>query len=448
MMESFSLIVLNIEGLGELTNSCCCFYGDEYLLEKIPMTLAKTKPVYVTESNIKLNLLDDSKNQIISGLCFPKSLIHRPGLFWFPLFANSDSPLTEIPPEVGLPRILFDIRPNMVAPIFDLTESSDPGEDLDLEPENSESLKNKERNLDIIVKVIELEKELLKTQQIAEKEIEELSSEYKIKLSEVNFELERFKALDGKHVKIVQEYVKEIEGLRKERENLMQENKDLHEILNRYVKLYQDTKTRENSILTILETKDKEIMKFGRVNLLREKLQICSQGPISVHTIAKVKFDRMSSDAEDIKVSEIEKNSGKFKILEEVDFRLSAIMKVLNLEGFATLSTEFTYLLGTKKVNIFLKKDILHVKSCGVIKTLENYISNNCAQDIEIFLNKKQTHYKKSHKRSNTFADIESVNSGGLSSTCETSLGSLKLNLNSARFSQILKSVSVPWANP
>ena len=294
MLECVNLSVLKIEGLGDLSQCSCFVYGDGTLLDTVTMKGSKTQPVFIDKSLLKLVLVDDPSSQPISSLSFDMKIIQRPGFHWLPLFLTTEDRIASVPEEVALPRILIDLHPYILAPVLELTESSDNAEDSEIDPIKEELEKTKVKNAELVVKAIELENELAKRQKEAEKKIEEITNEYKTKLSKLSFELEKGKSMYSKHTKMLHEALKENENLHRNNEGLAKENRELHEKMNRFVKFYQDVKHKENSISVEGEESEKGRKKDGCGKEKRQMMRIVTQKICDLRQSAGKKHEKVA----------------------------------------------------------------------------------------------------------------------------------------------------------
>lgn len=415
MLDNLNLSVLKIEGLGDLSRIQCFIYADTVLLAKINPKSPTFESVNVNKSNVRIELIDMPSSQPLSSLSFSMNIIEKSGFHWLPLFLSSEDRLLAVPEEVGLPRILIDVHPSIMAPFVDYTESSETCEEPidDVSIEDSQKVKTK--NLELMMKVLQVESELMLYKKSAEKELENALHEYKASLGRVSSECEKYKGLVVKYTKLNNELAKENEWLKKQAEAIKAKDKETEGRVERYLQLYQEIKKREDTILDVLEEKDKENKKLRDVRKT-QKLELCRQSCFGVDRVSQM-FQDYNGVKE--KLIELERIHARFKFFEEIDKKMKNTLKILNLEGFAHFSNEVSYILGNKKVCVMVKNDTLHVKVAGTVKSLESYISNNCASDIEMFLKKKKLKLDTKHKRSCTGSELDKFSTSIINKTYE-----------------------------
>lgn len=424
MMDSFSLSVIKIEGLGNVSQTHCYLYMNDKLHNAVSMSSLEPVPSLIRSGQVKIVIEDDPSGQLIASLSFSTSIILAPGLLWLPLSLCSEDWISEVPDEVGLPRILLEIQVNLlISPIIEVSSSSETCEDVIEETPNEDLQKMRVKGLEMIIKNIELEKEIHEIRKNAEKEIANITEEFTSNIRKLNLQIEKEKAVRGKYEKLHMESLKEIEALKKIIES---NNKEITEVQERYdkcVKLFQEIKEREDSILTVLEGKDQEIYRLeeGKTNKI---LKIARQNGVFVSS-------QMGS----------ERLSKKFKDFEDIDKMIQSVLTSLNLEGFASISKDMVYLIGLKKVNVVKQKNLIYVKVGTILKTLESYIYHNCAQDLEAFLKKKELKKHKSmtriQERANTLNDIKKLGDSIISKTFDSISSHKSLKTRKNLFSPI-----------
>jgi hypothetical protein len=179
--------------------------------------------------------------------------------------------LKEVPEEVSLPRILFDIQAKILSPVQEMTEDSETYEENseELSAENWQILKSK--NTTLSLKNIELEQQLLAQKRNFEDEIDQIKIQTKSVLSGLNHTIKLMEENMDKLTEKYEKVVKEAENLENEKNFQTKEKFEIQDKLNKTFKLHEEAKLRENSILTMLEQKDFEIF------LLNNKLNKASQ---------------------------------------------------------------------------------------------------------------------------------------------------------------------------
>ena len=142
--------------------------------------------------------------------------------------------LKEVPEEVSLPRILFDIQAKILSPVQEMTEDSETYEENseELSAENWQILKSK--NTTLSLKNIELEQQLLAQKRNFEDEIDQIKIQTKSVLSGLNHTIilmqENMDKLTEKYEKVV----KEAENLENEKNLQTKEKYYVHDIFTLY----------------------------------------------------------------------------------------------------------------------------------------------------------------------------------------------------------------------
>jgi hypothetical protein len=431
-MNDFSLTILKIEGLGELSKTQCLIYSNNEIIDRIFTTSAYPQSLKLTTSNLKIVLIDLPSCLPISSVSFNLEIIERPGLHWFPLSLTEEDEINSVPEEVGLPRILLDINPTILTPVIELTESSEANEDFLQNSQFEDFSQLKTKNFELMMKVLDLENEIISQRKTFEEKIDVVEKEGNDKCRSLLEEIEKIRNSQARCAKVSGDFLRENEILKEKLEEMRFEKSDLFEKIGRYERLYEEVKLREDSILKLLEEKDEEIMKLVKKN---RTFSISKQ--ISLHFFPFVKEMRTSELFQTCKTPS--PDPFRFKTLEILDQKIQASLKQLNLEGFLKLSDEFIYFLGSKKVNVLLKKDLVHVK-CGVntLKTLESFISTSCSQDIQSYLLKKKikSSLPTQHRRSITISDLDRLPDSIISKTFEQK----RLKSSQKHFSKLLPS--------
>ena len=423
-MTEFNLTIVKIEGLGDLTRTQCLVYSNHEIIDRISICSPIPQSIKITKSYLKVILIDLPSSLPISSVSFDLDIIERPGFHWFPLSFTKDDFVSKVPDEVGLPRILFDINPTILAPVFEITESSETNEDINSEIDYTEISNLKSKNIELMIKVMDLENEKIKVRRELERKSEEVEGEIMKKNERLVEELEKIRNKQALAAKLSGDYIREnerIKGILVEHED---EKKILIERVERYEKLYEEVKLREDSILKLLEEKDEEIMNLTRKS---HSFSICPQMPININhpastliQVGSALLSPPSSAFQTFKSTTPELQHPRFKTLELLDQRIQASLKYLHLEGLLKLSDEFIYQLGNRKVNMTLKKDIVNVRTGpNTYKTLESFISTSCSQDLTCFLSKKKVQSPNLHRRSSTISDLENLSKSIISKTFE-----------------------------
>lgn len=424
------MTILKIEGLGDLSNSECSIHTGAALVRTITLKNEKIESIFIEKNDVKIVLVDVPSSLPIASLSFSINILEKPGFHWMPLFLSNEDVIYEVPEDVGLPRMLIDIHPYLITPVVELTESSETcGEEENTfeEPLFQEDMQQvRSKNVELMIKIMELENDLKNQKRNTEKEIAKIVKEYKSTINRLTLEIEKQKSIANKHLRMSSEVVKEIDFLKKNLEINRNEKLDLQERLDRYVKLYQEITERENSLLLILEEKDKEIIKyhmrykpFGtqhqeNINLTPVKLNQAYE-KLSQTSSSLVETSQAKGQSGDP-----EKIISKYKVYEDIDKKVKEQLKLMKLEGFAYPSNEMIYIIGNKRINLLLKNDSIQVKIGSVFRSLQCFISQSCAQELEEFMKKKNKKASAPRKRMNTSYSVVEMDQSIISRTFET----------------------------
>lgn len=435
-MQDTNLTILKLEGLGDLSHSQCLIYSNSELIDRIYPLSPIPSSIRLSSTETKILLIDSPSSLPICSVSFNLSIFSNSGLNWLPLFLNDEDFLSSVPEEVGLPRILINVSPAILTPVLELTESSDTMEE-NLEDFPTDGFSQvKSKNMELMIKVMDLESALNAERRQFEEEVEKIEKEYKGKIAECLKENEKLRINSAVQAKELADRLKEIHCFEEKVRVLKGEKVELFSKVERYEQLYEDVKLREDSILMLLEEKDKEIMRNKGKS--KEKFSVCGLDKIFVKRVVDERLDLTKRSDN--------KGVSRFKVLEKIDDKIKRTLKILNLDGLFKLSEEFIYLIGSKKVNIVCKKDIIYVKSgVGNLKTLEAYISSGCSQDIQAFLSKKKfkAPIPSLHRRSSTLSDLEQMPNSIISKTFD-----VKTNTQNKSYKKVLNSTTGKSSSP
>jgi hypothetical protein len=444
MQDTYNLSVIKTEGIEDTNRIQCSVWINHELAQVTSMMSFETASINIRKGKIKLVVENTSTSLVIGTVSFCSDIIQRSGFHWMPLFFSSEDEVFEIPDEVGLPRILFDINPNLLSPVIELTESSEGCENTVEETISQDLQKIRAKYLDTMVKLVELENRIENQSKTSEIEISRINSEHKNIIKHLNFEIEKLKAINSKIIKNNAEITKDNQSLKKIVETQNSEKKIIEERLNKYLKLYDETKLREESIVLMLEEKDKEILKFNDQKASNKNFTVdtkncfnIQKGPKSINqngaNLEKSYMDTLvNSDLKDFKK--------KYKIFEQIDKSIQTTLKKMNLEGFAVLSNELTYIIGNKKLQTIIKNDTVYIKVDGILKTLENYIHQDCNYKVKAFL--KRLNNLKKDIFSSSGTQIHKIQSSIINQTFDSSCTFKTVNSFKPILSAKIKSLS------
>lgn len=107
MSEDFSLTVVKIEGLGDVSVSECLVEFDDRQkysssLKSLPVTFKGCK-----SQKLFISITDSATSTKIASLSFPIQLIPSDWFYWLPLFLSTDNFIDQLPISITSPRILL-----------------------------------------------------------------------------------------------------------------------------------------------------------------------------------------------------------------------------------------------------------------------------------------------------------------------------------------------------
>lgn len=482
-MDTFHLSVVKIEGIRDVSNSYCYIYLGSNILRVLTLECFDVQPIPIAKGILRFVVEDSRNSKVLASLSFGSNIFKRIGYHWMPLFQENEQCLTEVPEEVGLPRILFDVQANILSPVQELTEESETAEEAsDDGLEDLPRLKIKAMNMSI--KISELEETLLTQKRIFDEEVEFIHAK---SLEKTRIYEEKVRELEKSLKKSEENCAWLVEELEREKRTVEDERGKKEMMEKNVLKVVEEAKTREKSILVMLQQKDLEIfalnMKprknkgfevtieygvgcqgvkkkwdkkfdickevglevFRTMNLTEEnkETQDSDKGCLMNEVFKDTQINLVTSKTENLYIYNTGKLNGKaeeswqvvniiikekealsrklfeaetkissFKLrtLEEIDNKVRKFFSNRKIDNFATICNELVYNIANKKVNVFLKNDIIFCKVGGTIKKFDYFIKNHCSQDIENFKKKQSSNSgENSHKRFYTSLDIDKI---------------------------------------
>lgn len=412
MFDNFEVTIIRVEGLGNISKAVCIMIVDEKPIESVSLKSLENSHVSSIPSRGELRLCIEEQT-ILASVRFDLSIIRCQGYHWLPLFLDSHNLLTEVPEEVGLPRILliFNSR-KFLSPVIEITETSEISENAEIVDYNDLPAEELSKNVELRIRIMELEQtfqsEKIKNSQIVEK----MARDYKASLDKLSFEVEKHKIWNENYKKKCNELMEELEVKNKNISEVNDEKELLNAELNVFKNKYEELLRNQESIFMILEAKDQEISALKiPVEAQPKLLEFSKQESISVVKVHNGKkessVERPNQKKKLIDFSIDKGHSDKALALnnysDQVEFYLNESLHRLKLEGFFVRSNEQYYKIGTRKVGITLKNGSIYCKVGDALKTLENYIYSNCTKELENFI-KKRANPKPTHRRFHTFS--------------------------------------------
>jgi len=425
MLETFNLTILKVETLDEVNNAAVDVFEDGKLKAQVEMTAPSVSTISIQKSWIQLRMVNTDLS-----VSFDAGLLQPQGFHLIPLFEGGNDKLESLSKFPPMPRILLDIHPQLLTPLPDLTESSEFFENFSEAGQESEMSKLRSKNNELIITVGDLESALLAVREKNQQETEEITKKYKEKVRELSEEIEKLSIIQVKNLKISSDIVKENESLKEKVNRLGKENEEVNEELQRYLKLHNERQAREDSILSILEIKDKEIMRM-RKRHSSENFKTQKLDPIRLMQKSN-RCKRLDLDD----CGQVISGKDKFETLKGIDQKIEEFTKSKGLEGIFQLNHELIYNIGNKKVVGLLKKDLVYIRVGTCLRPLEVYINNNCAQEVQAFkLKRKKSESKPPHKKSNTLCDLEKIENSLICKSFDSRLKAKLFKIKTPRYS-------------
>ncbi|OMJ87138.1 hypothetical protein SteCoe_11213 [Stentor coeruleus] len=504
MLDSYNLSVVKIEGIYESSNSYCYIYHENNILRVLTLEYFEVQPISISKGIIRVVIEDSSNSKTIASLSLSSNIFKRIGFHWLPLFTENEQCLSEVPEEVGLPRLLIDIQPNILSPVQELTEESENAEEFVEEAGLEDFNHLRIKALNMRIKISELEENLLTQKRIFDEELEFLNLKNTEKTKKLEDQVKKLQDTIGKNDEENARFIKEIIGLK----GVLNDIENQKDMLGKKVdKVVEDAKARENSILVMLQQKDLEIFALNMKNKRNKENKICNLGGFSIRGIKIEKKVFHICKAEDVKIFMMKKpkgdygiwkgqgfeikgeknketsnevgifdeenggknggilfhmqkckenteiikngnlceynisdNEGKYEFesmikekeclsrklfeaemiissfklrsLEDIDNKVKNFLTSRKLDNFATVCNELVYTIASKKINVFVKNNVIYCKVGHDVKKLDWFIRNNCAQEVDNFKKRQSSNGgMNNHKRFYTSMEFEKVSS-------------------------------------
>lgn len=405
MFDNLELTVIRVEGLGNVSNSVCSVSLNEETIEVIPLKDSESfQKICTVNSKGELRLCIEDQT-ILASVRFNVSIIKCQGYHWLPLFLESSDSIKEVPEEVGLPRILLIFQSHkFLSPVIEITETSEPSENIEPLDFNEFPSEEMKKNLELRMKIIELEQALQFEKNNQINESENITRDFKAILDKMNFDLEKYKIWAEKYKNKSKDLTEEIEKKNQQLQENIEEKELIQAELNLYKNKFTELLTNQESIYLMLEAKDQEInsLKLSQQKSLNLDTHTCDV--ISIHAFPKPSKTKTKPNLINFPTSNTENNLTDAQILsDQTTYYLNENLSRLKLEGLFIKTQEQYYKVGNKKVGVILKNGTVYCKLGEIYKTLENYIYSYCSQELETFI-KKRANKKPTHKRFSTFS--------------------------------------------
>lgn len=424
-----NLTILKIEGLGDLSQTECILYSDSDQLLKQPLTTAIYSQIQNPNSCILLKFQDQASLLPLASLRFFLSIFNEPGIHWLPLYLTDENYIDFIPDQIDSPRVLIDIHPAMIDPVIDFTESSEYEEGF-----NSTPVKIEPQNVELMIKVTELENSLNIFRRNSEIQIEETIFSYQEQIWSLSGQLETSQKLLRSKENLLTSVLTENEMLKLSLEKMINEKNELQSKVVKLERLYES---------------------FHKYSGLSEKIkknEIVQMDGISIENQGG--FNKGQIFVLSSKLAENEGKMKKFKGIQEIEGKVKEVLKVLGIEGFMKLADEAVFVVGGKKVNVLVKKNLVQVRCGGFFKTLEAFIGSSCGNELQGFMKFRKSlcsspgNYP---KRITPQSDLEKMHNSVINKSFECGLlpimlqksrskGMVKKSVSSKKIAQTLRS--------
>lgn len=517
MIDNYHLSVVKIEGIQEISNCYCYIYLGNNIIRVLTLECFDVHPIPIAKGTLKFVVEDSQSSKTLASLSFSSKIFKRLGFHWMPLYTFKEQCLTEIPDEVGLPRILLDIQASVLSPVQELTEESETIEELSEGGFSDDVVHLKAKIMKMTLMISELEENLIVQKRQSGEEIQALQVKNLDKYRKLEEQVKELQSCMLKQEEYSSKLYRENIGLK----GILEEVEDYKELLTKNIeKVIEEAEMRENSILVMLQKKDLEIFALNMKLKKNREFELCGQGGMGasrirgnwqnragvcregsfeikgknqkeifcqlcrgegfenkkenycggykkgIFDIVKGQFiccqsqkglkNRVAqiSKTDNLSVYNIGKSSGKaeesyqltniikekeslsrklfeaelkissFKLrcLEEIDSKVKKFLSDRKLDNFAIICNELVYCVATKKVNVFIKNDVIYCKIGESTKRFDVFIRNNCSHNLEIFKKKQGTNGGlNSHKRFNTSLEFDKITNSIIHKTFDSS---------------------------
>ncbi|OMJ83889.1 hypothetical protein SteCoe_15118 [Stentor coeruleus] len=407
MFDNFEVTIIRVEGLGNISKASCCVYMNDELADSVSIKdLESAQHICTVPSKGEIRF---SVEDLIckASVRFDINIIKCQGYHWLPMFPDGIDIITEVPEEVGLPRILLIFQSRkFLSPVIEITETSEISENVEYAEITEVPTEEISKNVELRMKIMDLEQniQLEKFNQI--QNIDKITRDYKANLDKLNFEVEKYKIWSEKYKTKCTTLSEDLD----KKSKLLLDSEDEKEMLKAELNLY---KTKHSELIIaqekmhqILNSKDKEISLLKAISEVQKKdFECVSQECVSV--VQKKEQKKKKSKLIDFSIEKKPIDAKQFETLDNADIiqmHLQENLSKLKLEGFFSRSNEQYYKVGCKKVAVVLKNGSIYCKIGDTYKTLENYIYAHCTQELENFI-KKRANSKPGHRRYHTFSN-------------------------------------------
>jgi hypothetical protein len=254
---------------------------------------------------------------------------------------------------------------------------------------------------------------------------------YKEKVRGLSEEIEKLTVIQAKNLKISAEIKKENENLKKKIEESNVEREEVEEKLEKFNKVNEESRIREESILMILKIKDKEIMRLKKQGI-SGNLKIQKQESLHFNKIL-LSGENQGKSARDVHEI-LNYNKEKLDFLISLDKKVTQLTHSLGLDGILVLTDELSYSIGSKKVNVLVKKGQIYIRFGTCLKPIETFLINNCAQEVQQFkILRKKSDLRTVHKKS--LSELEKIENSSICKTFDDEFRKKLLTIQTSRSS-------------
>jgi molybdopterin converting factor small subunit len=367
MTEEFTLSIVKIEGLGDLSSSECILLLDNIQISRNSLSSLPITLKIPGDSFISLNISETSSNTKIAGLSFQSPLLPHDWFYWLPLFLSSENFIEQLPINIGLPRILLAVN-KQIFPDSSITLK-------DSSSKTNSKQDTKDPNNVLPTELLEHYQQMIQDLQLELKQVRETSKQ---KCEYLKKKVQNFK----QNLKLEKKFRIDLEAKLEKTLKIIENKEFFLEFLKSYSNKSPKTqKTLENEIFSWKDSSKTFENCFNNLNL-------SSKTPES-HKIETCDHIQIIPDfftLEDRPLTTFFDETCKGE--SDIDSRVKSILSRLKFEGLLQRRRELNYKIGAKTITLCLKNNEVHLKS-GL--PLEKYLFSSCKSEIEDYLRSRSS---------------------------------------------------------
>ena len=185
-MDSYHLSVVKIEGIKDVGDSYCYIYLGQNILRVLTLENLDVQPIPISKGTLRFVIEDSQSSVTIASVCFVSDVFKRVGFHWLPLYFFNEKCLSEVPEEVRMPRILFDVQASILSPVQELTEDSETYEDVSDDASHDEIHLLKAKHIGMAIRIKELEQALGSEKMKFDEQLEQIKIQSKSIITNLN----------------------------------------------------------------------------------------------------------------------------------------------------------------------------------------------------------------------------------------------------------------------